>query len=159
MVDAELALTRALVDEGLAPEWMSAVCDPLADASQLDLGAIAAEARDGGNPVIPFVKHLGGAAERVHAGASDHIHVGATSQDILDTAAMVLARQVTGELILQFDSLGATLADLAAGTPRHRDERPHPRPAGLRSWARCTSLRGRSKDDRGISRLAVFLIF
>lgn len=105
MVDAELAPTRTLVDECLAPEWMSAVCDPLADASQLDLGAIAAEALH----------------ERNHRVAA--------------------------------------IARLAAGTPRHRDERPHPRPAGLRSWARCTSLRGRSKDDRGISRLAVFLIF
>lgn len=117
MVDAELALTRALVDAGLAPDWMRTVCDGLADASQFDLGAIALEARGGGNPVIPFVKHLGRAAERVRAGASDHIHVGATSQDILDTAAMIVARRVTGELIHQLDSLGATLADLA---DRHR---------------------------------------
>ena len=96
MVDAELALTRALVDAELAPEWMLAVCDALGDASQFDLGAIAVEARGGGNPVIPFVKHLG-----------------ATSQDILDTAAMIVARRVSCELIDQLDSLGATLADLA----------------------------------------------
>ncbi|TFB70617.1 3-carboxy-cis,cis-muconate cycloisomerase [Cryobacterium glaciale] len=117
MVDAELALTRALVDAGLVPEWMLAVCDALADASQFDLGAIALEARGGGNPVIPFVKHLGRAAEKVKAGASDHIHVGATSQDILDTAAMIVARRVACELIHQLDSLGGTLADLA---DRHR---------------------------------------
>ncbi|WP_370257608.1 lyase family protein [Cryobacterium sp. Hh38] len=85
MVDAALALTRALVDAELAPEWMLAVCDALGDASQFDLGAIAVEARGGGNPVIPFVKHLGRAAEKVRAGASDHIHVGATSQDNSDT--------------------------------------------------------------------------
>nr|WP_277871279.1 lyase family protein [Cryobacterium levicorallinum] len=64
---------------------MLAVCDALGDASQFDLGAIAVEARGGGNPVIPFVKHLGRAAEKVRAGASDHIHVGATSQDNRDT--------------------------------------------------------------------------
>lgn len=113
MVDAELALSRALVDAGLAPEWMLTVCDQLADASQFDLGAIALEARGGGNPVIPFVKHLGRAAESVRAGASDHIHVGATSQDILDTAAMIVARRVTRELIDQLDALGGILADLA----------------------------------------------
>ncbi|SDO14418.1 3-carboxy-cis,cis-muconate cycloisomerase [Cryobacterium flavum] len=113
MVDAELALTRALVDAELAPEWMLAVCDALADARQFDLRAIAAEARNGGNPVIPFVKHLGRAAERVRAGASDHLHVGATSQDILDTAAMIVARKVICELIHQLDSFGADLADLA----------------------------------------------
>lgn len=113
MVDAELALTRALVDAELAPEWMLTVCDALADATAFDLRAIALEARGGGNPVIPFVKHLGRAAEKVRAGASDHIHVGATSQDILDTAAMIVARRVTCELIHQLDSLGGTLADLA----------------------------------------------
>jgi 3-carboxy-cis,cis-muconate cycloisomerase len=113
MVDAELALTRALIDAELAPQWMLTVCDALADASQFDLGAIAVEARGGGNPVIPFVKHLGRAAERVRPGASDHIHVGATSQDILDTAAMIVARRVTGELVQQLDALGGTLADLA----------------------------------------------
>ncbi|MEB0304846.1 hypothetical protein QN345_05875 [Cryobacterium sp. 10I1] len=98
MVDTELALTRALVDAALAPEWMLGVCDTLADASALDLGAIAREGRGGGNPVIPLVKHLGLAAERVRAGASDHIHVGATSQDVLDTAAMLVADRVCGEL-------------------------------------------------------------
>jgi len=113
MVDAELALTRALVDAKLAPEWMLPICDALADAGQFDLTAIAVEARDGGNPVIPFVKHLGRAAERLRAGASDHIHVGATSQDILDTAAMIVAHRVTGELIYQLDLFGSALADLA----------------------------------------------
>ncbi|MFC5929424.1 3-carboxy-cis,cis-muconate cycloisomerase [Cryobacterium melibiosiphilum] len=113
MVDAELALTRALIDAQLVPEWMAAVCDALADASLLDLAAIAVEARGGGNPVIPFVKHLGRAAEKVRSGASDHLHVGATSQDILDTAAMIVARRVSCELIHQLDNLGATFADLA----------------------------------------------
>src|SRR5680860_1257732 len=91
MVDAELALTRALIDAELVPAWMSEVCDSLTDALTLDLAVIAAQGRAGGNPVIPFVNHLGAAAEAVRAGASDHIHVGATSQDILDTAAMLIA--------------------------------------------------------------------
>ena len=117
MVDAELALTRALVDVGLVPEWMGAVCDALVDASQFDLVAIAAEGRGGGNPVIPLIKHMGAAAEAVRAGASDHIHVGATSQDILDTAAMLIAHRVTGEVSVQLAALADSLAKLA---DRHR---------------------------------------
>jgi 3-carboxy-cis,cis-muconate cycloisomerase len=113
MVDVELALTRSLIDAGLVPEWMSAVCDTLTDAASLDLAAIAAAGRGGGNPVIPLVKHLGAAAEAAHAGASDHIHVGATSQDILDTAAMAIADRVTGELRILLTSLAGTLATLA----------------------------------------------
>lgn len=113
MVDVELALTRTLIDVGLAPEWMKAICDTLADAGSLDLAAIAAEGRGGGNPVIPLVAHLGAAAEGIRPGASDHLHVGATSQDILDTAAMVIAHRVTGEIRTQLSAFGDNLATLA----------------------------------------------
>jgi len=113
MVDTELALTRALVAAGLAPEWMGGVCDDLADAGRLDLAAIAAEGQGGGNPVIPLVKHLAAAAETLRTGASDHLHVGATSQDILDTAAMLVAHRVTGEVSARLGDYAATLAGLA----------------------------------------------
>ena len=113
MVDTELALTGALVDAGLAPDWMLPVCDSLAGGSRYDLAAIAAEGRGGGNPVIPLVKHLAAAADSVRAGATDHIHVGATSQDILDTAAMLIAHRVTGEVGAQLAALADTLAELA----------------------------------------------
>ena len=36
MVDVELALTRALIESELAPDWMSAVCDALATGAWLD---------------------------------------------------------------------------------------------------------------------------
>lgn len=120
LVEAELALTRALIDAGLAPEWMAAVADELADHGGLDLQAIARESRGGGNPVIPLVKHLGRAAEHLHDGASDHIHVGATSQDILDTAAMIVASRVGGavrDALAELAGRLAALADAHRGTP------------------------------------------
>jgi 3-carboxy-cis,cis-muconate cycloisomerase len=113
MVDVELALTRALIDTGLVPDWMSAICDTVSDAASLDLAAIAAEGRGGGNPVIPLVKHVGAAVEAARPGASDHIHVGATSQDILDTAAMLIAHRVTGEVRTQLARVASALATLA----------------------------------------------
>jgi len=120
MLDSELALSRALVDTGLAPEWMAAVCDALAEPSVagIDLATLAAESRAGGNPVIPLVRRLSAAAEELHAGASDHLHLGATSQDILDTAAMLVAREVCGEVLAGLRRLGEALAVLA---DRHRD--------------------------------------
>ncbi|HEY5223047.1 MAG TPA: lyase family protein [Microbacteriaceae bacterium] len=114
LVDAELGLTRALIQAGLVPSWMSEVVDGLADAGSLDLVAIAAAGRAGGNPVIPLVKALGRAAEERRAGASDSIHVGATSQDILDTAAMLVARRVTGAVSDALATLASTLAVHAA---------------------------------------------
>jgi 3-carboxy-cis,cis-muconate cycloisomerase len=125
MVDVELALTRALIDARLVPEWMLEVCGRVADAAELNLAAIAAEGRGGGNPVIPLVKHLGAAAEAVRPGASDHIHVGATSQDIVDTAAMLIASRVTGEVRHQLGALAGTLA-------------------GLADWHRTTVMAGRT---------------
>jgi 3-carboxy-cis,cis-muconate cycloisomerase len=116
-VDVEIALSRSLAAAGLVPDWMDAVCDELADAPRLDLAAIAASGRDGGNPVIPLVKHLGQAAEAIRAGASDHLHVGATSQDILDSAAMLVARTVLVEVERQLGALAAEFASLA---DRHR---------------------------------------
>jgi 3-carboxy-cis,cis-muconate cycloisomerase len=121
LVEVELALTRALIDAELAPEWMAqvadsladALTDPLADPAALDLQVIARESRGGGNPVIPLVKHLGRAAEHLHEGASDHLHVGATSQDILDTAAMVIASRVGGAVLDELDKLADRLAELA----------------------------------------------
>ncbi|TFD54460.1 3-carboxy-cis,cis-muconate cycloisomerase [Cryobacterium frigoriphilum] len=118
LVDTELALTRSLVAAGLAPDWMFPVCDALTDAATLDLAAIAAAGRGGGNPVIPLVKHLAAAAERQYPGASDHIHVGATSQDILDTAAMLVGSRVAAEVHAQLAGFAGALAGLARD---HRD--------------------------------------
>jgi 3-carboxy-cis,cis-muconate cycloisomerase len=110
MVETELALSRALVDAGVAPEWMLEVCTTVAVS---DLSQIARESRGGGNPVIPLVTHLGESADAVHPGASEFVHTGATSQDILDTASMLVARSVCDEVLGRLTELGAHLADLA----------------------------------------------
>ncbi|MFT2817208.1 lyase family protein [Leifsonia sp. A12D58] len=116
MADVELALSRALIATELAPDWMSAVCDELATGVWLDdatAQAIAAGGRSGGNPVIPLVKRMSSAAEAVRPGASDFIHVGATSQDILDSAAMVIAGEVLAEILVRLRSLAWELSALA----------------------------------------------
>lgn len=120
LVDVEVALVGAMVDAGLAPQWMTGVASAISHATDLDAGAIAAGGRAGGNPVIPLVKQLGARAEVQHTGASDFIHVGATSQDILDTAAMLIARRCIDEIARQLDDVIANLvrlAELHRGTP------------------------------------------
>ncbi len=120
MVDVEVGLIRALVDEQLAPEWMREVAKALSLAADLDLAAIAVSGRGGGNPVIPLVQQLSVRAEEQQAGASDFVHVGATSQDILDSAAMLVARRTIAEIRSQLRALCddlARLADLHRATP------------------------------------------
>jgi 3-carboxy-cis,cis-muconate cycloisomerase len=120
MVDVEVALVRALVHAELAPASMERVAAGLAFAADLDGPAIAAAGRSGGNPVIPLVKQLGARAESLETGASDFVHVGATSQDILDSAAMGVARAAIaaiGHSLRETCAGLATLANLHRGTP------------------------------------------
>ncbi|QES10133.1 3-carboxy-cis,cis-muconate cycloisomerase [Streptomyces venezuelae] len=110
MLDAEAALTRAWARLGLAPRSAAAAVDAAADASRYDLRALAARALPGGNPVIPLVGALRAA---VGPEAADQVHRGATSQDILDTAAMLVARRTLDHLLVDLRRTAGALAALA----------------------------------------------
>jgi 3-carboxy-cis,cis-muconate cycloisomerase len=120
LVDVEVALLRALVHGELVPEAAEQVALAIAHSSDLDGVAIASAGRGGGNPVIPLVRQLGARAEAIQQGASDWIHVGATSQDIVDTAAMLVASRAIGMIgatVRELSSTLVTLAELHRGTP------------------------------------------
>jgi 3-carboxy-cis,cis-muconate cycloisomerase len=113
LVDAEAALAAA---QGAPPAVVAAINTAGAELSVRD---VALRARPGGNPVIPLADLLrqgvGSAAGR---DAARYVHRGATSQDILDSALMlVAARTLPGVL----DDLGRTAAALAALAAAHRD--------------------------------------
>jgi 3-carboxy-cis,cis-muconate cycloisomerase len=114
MLDAEAALTRAQARLGLAPASAAAAVTRAADAAAFDVRDLALRARSGGNPVIPLVACLRAAAGPA---AADHVHQGATSQDILDTAAMLVARRTAEHLLADLDRTTGALAGLA-GTHR-----------------------------------------
>jgi 3-carboxy-cis,cis-muconate cycloisomerase len=106
MLDTEAALARALERAGLAPAGAGAAVTAAAGAAAaatgpFDLGALGRQAAQYGNPVPGLVAAL---RKAVPPGAADTVHRGATSQDIIDTAAMLLAR----------DALEAMAVDLAA---------------------------------------------
>ncbi|HEY0487558.1 MAG TPA: 3-carboxy-cis,cis-muconate cycloisomerase [Mycobacteriales bacterium] len=96
LLDAEAGLARAQAAVGLLPwehaEGISSACD----ASRFDVATIGREAASGGNPVIPLVRHLTAA---VPGDAAGQVHRGATSQDIVDTAAMLVAHRALGPLL------------------------------------------------------------
>ena len=58
--------------------------------ARLDLATVVARSADAGNPVPPLVRALQDAVGERDAVA---VHVGATSQDILDTALVLIARE------------------------------------------------------------------
>ena len=102
MLDAERALAAASGVEGLAGSC---------DASLYDVEALAREGRAAGNPVEPLVRAL-----RERSGLAE-AHRGATSQDILDTAAMLVARDARTLIVAEVEAASQACAALA---DRHR---------------------------------------
>jgi 3-carboxy-cis,cis-muconate cycloisomerase len=117
LLEVEAALARAAAGLGLVPTTAAdAVTAACADPARLDLATVVAKAADAGNPVPPLVRVLQDAVGERDAVA---VHVGATSQDILDTALMLLARNAIAEIDADLVSAAAAAARLAEG---HRDD-------------------------------------
>ncbi|MGA5356902.1 3-carboxy-cis,cis-muconate cycloisomerase [Streptomyces purpurascens] len=116
LLDAEAALTRAQAALGLAPaEAATAVTEAAAGARAFDVPSLTERARAGGNPVIPLVAELTKAVGETYG---PYVHRGATSQDIMDTATMLVAAR-TLDLVLA--DLGRTERALARLAAEHRD--------------------------------------
>ncbi|MFE7355179.1 3-carboxy-cis,cis-muconate cycloisomerase [Streptomyces sp. NPDC057543] len=119
MLDAEVALTRAQASIGLAPEPAAGVVAAAASApGRFDPRDLALRARSGGNPVIPLVADLTAAVRELDAAAAAHVHRGATSQDILDTATMLVASRALATVLADLARVAAALGRLAT---THRD--------------------------------------
>lgn len=115
LLDAETALTRAQAALGLAPDEAVTLVTEAADPARFDLASLAGRARGGGNPVIPLVADL---TQAVGEPYGSYVHRGATSQDIMDTATMLVAAR-TLHLIL--DDLVRTEQALARLATDHRN--------------------------------------
>ena len=115
MLHTEAALARALERAGLAPAGAGAAVTAAAAAGTIDAAELGRAAALTGNPVPALVRAL---TEAVPAGAAAAVHKGATSQDIIDTAAMLLARRALAAAAGQMSAAADATAALAA---EHRD--------------------------------------
>lgn len=89
------------------------------DAGRFDVRSLAERARVGGNPVIPLVGDLTKAVgEEYGEEYGPYVHRGATSQDIMDTASMLVAARTLDLVLGDLDRTAAALARLAS---EHRD--------------------------------------
>ncbi|HEY4632103.1 MAG TPA: 3-carboxy-cis,cis-muconate cycloisomerase [Blastococcus sp.] len=117
LLQTEAALARAAAGLGLVSATAAAaVTDAAADPARLDLATVVAKAADAGNPVPPLVRAL---RDAVGADAAGAVHVGATSQDVLDTALVLLARNAIAVIDADLAAAAGTAAELAAA---HRDD-------------------------------------
>ncbi|MEV1293800.1 lyase family protein [Pseudonocardia sp. NPDC049635] len=116
LLEVELALSAVAAEQGsVDPDDADGVERAVAAVAGVDPAALAAESTEGGNPVIPLVKRLKAAAARIAPGAERAIHPGATSQDVLDTALMLLTRRAGHRIVEDLAGCADAAAALAAG--------------------------------------------
>jgi 3-carboxy-cis,cis-muconate cycloisomerase len=114
LLDAEAALAKAEGAAGVIPSEAAAAISVASRAERFDPAELADQGRAAGNPVEPLVRAL---TDAVGDEAGRYVHWGATSQDILDTAAMLVARSA---LELLHESLDAVAAECARLADAHR---------------------------------------
>lgn len=110
MLRTEAALLKVLASTGIAPAAVGDAAHSVA-ALRFDVRSLALDAVAGGNPVIPLVAHLRSA---VPGDVASWVHHGATSQDVLDTALMLVASDVMRRVESDLTALAAFLARLAS---------------------------------------------
>jgi 3-carboxy-cis,cis-muconate cycloisomerase len=110
LVDVEAALAAACVVEGLIrPQAGQAILRAL-QLGPFDVEKITADAGEHATPVIPLVDEI---RARVGEEFADSVHLGATSQDIVDTAAMLLAQRALGPIVTDASAAMTSAARLA----------------------------------------------
>ena len=115
LLDAEAALARAQAGSGLVPADAAAAITAACSAERFDADSLGRRAGGAGNPVVPLVHDLRAIVGR---DVGRFVHLGATSQDIIDTAMMLVARRA---LVPILGSLSAAADECAGLAAVHRD--------------------------------------
>ena len=110
LLDVEAALARASARVGLVPPEAAEAISERARSAVVDAAAIGREAVAVGNPVEPLVRAL---VAQLPEDAARHVHRGATSQDVLDTASMLVARRALAPLVEELAAAADACARLA----------------------------------------------
>jgi 3-carboxy-cis,cis-muconate cycloisomerase len=113
LLDAEKALATAEAQAGVIPADAAAAIAEACRAERFDVEALAVDGRRVGNPAEPVARALAEAAGE----AGRYVHKGATSQDVVDTAACLVASRALELVLADLDAVAAACATLAE---RHR---------------------------------------
>lgn len=116
MLEVEVGLLRALANLGLAPSEAAQELAGAVDGGRLDLdmAAIGRATGEQGTPVPGLLRAL---RAQLSDTTSSYLHTGATSQDIVDTAMMLVTRRALGRITADLGDAADACAELVA---RHR---------------------------------------
>src|SRR5882724_3379169 len=126
MLDFEAALARAEAATAVIPASAAGPITTACKAGHFDLAALAEAATRSGNLAIPLVKALTAEVAKADPDAARYVHWGATSQDVIDTAAMLTLRAGIDALLAD---IGRAIAGFAALARKHRHT-----PVVARTW-------------------------
>jgi 3-carboxy-cis,cis-muconate cycloisomerase len=115
MLDFEVALAGAEAEAGVVPAEAAEAIAAAADPDAVDAAQLGVQARAAGNPVPALVRALTDAAGE---NAGRWVHWGATSQDVMDSASMLVARRALEPIDAELAKVAAACARLAE---QHRD--------------------------------------
>lgn len=154
----ESGWAAVLEKAGLAPAGSAAVVASAAQPGRYNTASIAVRAQGGGNPVIPLLADLRNQVKALDAagvGAGKAVHTSLTSQDVLDTALMLLARNTVEALLADIKGTTTALATLAEnhadtlGVGRSLTQHSLPFTFGLRAaqWFHGLAAAGRQLES------------
>lgn len=115
MLDFERALALAEARAGVIPEHAAREIERHCRAELFDAAAISRRAVSSATPVIALTRDL---TALVGDSAAPYVHRGATSQDVIDSAAMLVVRRALAEII---EDLRAAATECARLAREHRD--------------------------------------
>ncbi len=122
MIHAEVALAEAEASVGVIPHSAAQIISQVANdqgTKLIDFEGLATATALAGNIAIPFVKQLTAAVKNVDEEASRYVHWGATSQDIIDTATILQARDALDVIQMQLQQAYKACVFLAE---KYRDQ-------------------------------------
>ena len=110
MLEFESALARAEATAGVIPADAAQAIAESCRAELYDFDDLLVESRAVGSPPEPLVRAL---RDRVGGDAAGYVHWGATSQDVMDTASMLVTRRALDLILGELDRVTGSLAGLA----------------------------------------------
>lgn len=110
MLEVEGALAKAEAAVGVVPADAATAIADRCRAELYDFHDLLERGRSVGNPAGPLVHAL---RDRVGGDAAGYVHWGATSQDVMDTASMLVARRALDLILVELDRVATALAELA----------------------------------------------
>jgi 3-carboxy-cis,cis-muconate cycloisomerase len=110
MLEVERALAAAEAATGVIPADAASGIAGACRAGELDVAELARAGRAVGNPAEPLVRAL---RARVGGDAARWVHHGATSQDVMDSASMLVTRSARELVLAELDAVAAACARLA----------------------------------------------